>query len=142
MRREDGAGYFLEQAMESCQYDFGAEWEASKVPEKHPDYESKLKKTGIRYNGKHIGIWFKVKKITLYIYWSTLNSISLNSTEWRVKLLFDYFKQLFFSYFICSKREKIDLKFLLIQKINNSNQTPVQPNVTNLIQLELITEVK
>ena len=49
-----GAGYFSEQAMESCHYDFGSEWEGNKVPENHPDYGTKLLRTVVRYNGKHL----------------------------------------------------------------------------------------
>ena len=51
---EHGAGYWSEQAMESCHKDFRNEWEPNKVPEKHPDYGEKLLNTIVRYNWKHI----------------------------------------------------------------------------------------
>ena len=49
-----GAGYFSEQAMESCHYDFGFEWEGNKVPESHPECGTRLLKTVVIYNGKHL----------------------------------------------------------------------------------------
>lgn len=49
-----GAGYYSEQAMESCHKDFKVEWDTCKVNESHEDYGRKLKRTTVRYNGKHI----------------------------------------------------------------------------------------
>ena len=49
-----GAGFWSEQAMESCHYDFCAEWAPNKVPETHPEYGKKLARTVVRYNGKHL----------------------------------------------------------------------------------------
>ena len=51
---EIGAGYYSEQAMESCHKDFKLEWEPNKVREADNDYGRKLLSTIIRYNGKHI----------------------------------------------------------------------------------------
>ena len=49
-----GAGYWSEQAPESCHKDFNTEWEPNKVGEKHPEYGNKLKTTVVRYDGKHL----------------------------------------------------------------------------------------
>lgn len=49
-----GAGFWSEQAPESCHKDFEAEWEHNKVMETHPEYLGKLKKQVVRYNGKHL----------------------------------------------------------------------------------------
>ena len=49
-----GAGFWSEQAPESCHKDFNAEWESNKAGEKHPKYSEKLRNTIVRYNGKHI----------------------------------------------------------------------------------------
>ena len=51
---EHGAGFFSEQAPESCHKDFDDEWEQNKTMETHPDYMRKLRTTIVRYNGKHL----------------------------------------------------------------------------------------
>ena len=49
-----GAGYWSEQAPESCHKDYNAEWESNKVMETHPKYAMELKTSVVRYNGKHM----------------------------------------------------------------------------------------
>ena len=49
-----GAMFWSEQAPESCQKDFEAEWEDNNVMETHPEYLGKLKKQVVRYNCKHM----------------------------------------------------------------------------------------
>lgn len=49
-----GAGFWSEQAPESCHREFEAEWEDNKVVETHPDYIQKLKTQIVRFNGKHL----------------------------------------------------------------------------------------
>lgn len=50
----NGAGFWSEQAPESCHKDFYEEWEPNKVIESHPEYMRKLKTAVVRYNGKHL----------------------------------------------------------------------------------------
>lgn len=49
-----GAGFWSEQAPESCHREFETEWEDNKVVETHPEYIKKLKTQIIRFNGKHL----------------------------------------------------------------------------------------
>ena len=49
-----GAGFWSEQAMESCHRDFNKEWENNKTLETDPMYGQKLLTSVVRYNGKHI----------------------------------------------------------------------------------------
>ena len=51
---EKGAGFYSEQAMESCHHDFKTEWEPVKVREADKSFGTKLMSTIVRYNGKHI----------------------------------------------------------------------------------------
>lgn len=50
----NGAGFWSEQAPESCHKEFESEWENNKMMETQPDYLGKLKKTVVRFNGKHL----------------------------------------------------------------------------------------
>ena len=51
---EKGAGFYSEQAMESCHKDFKLEWEPIKIKESDVNFGRKLLDTIVRYNGKHI----------------------------------------------------------------------------------------
>ena len=49
-----GLGFYSEQAMESMHKELKKEYGVDKVDVKHPNYGSRLLKTVIRINGKHI----------------------------------------------------------------------------------------
>ena len=49
-----GLGFWSEQAMEAGHHDFKLEWENIKVAPSHKEYGERLKRTVVRYNGKHL----------------------------------------------------------------------------------------
>ena len=52
--KKNGLGFFSEQAMESMHKELKQEYGVDKVDVKHPSYGSRLLKTVVRINGKHI----------------------------------------------------------------------------------------